>query len=138
MLAVEREQFCPGVHTLVDAIGRPVPVEEAVAGAVITMELVVLAEPLQLGLVLVDLLRAWRAVFVAEDADQRTRQIPGHVDRRYWRLGVELFLAHDDTAAPQIGAGVDVFLLAGIDVGVAAAGAGSDHADLAVVAGLRA
>ena len=54
------------------------------------------------------------------------------------RLGVELLLAHHHAAAPQVDAGVDVLLLAGVDEGVPAAGAGAENADLAVVSGLRA
>jgi len=53
-----------------------------VAGAVVTVELVVLAEPPQLRLVLVHLIGRWVAVVVAEDAEQWCRQPSGEVDRR--------------------------------------------------------
>src|SRR5438067_476314 len=83
------------------------------------------------------LLRRRRAVVIAEDADQRAGEVLGHVDRRDRRLRVELFLAHHDAAAPQLGAGIDILFLARIDEGVAAAGAGAEQADLAVVVCLR-
>src|SRR5215472_14855138 len=137
MLAVEGEHLAPAVHALLGPVQRPVPVEEAVAGAVIAVELVILAVLLQFGLVLVYLLGAWRAVLIAEQAEQRTRKVLGHVDRRDRSLLVQLFLAHHHAAAPELDAGVYVFLLAGIDEGVPAAGAGAEDADLAVVTRLR-
>ena len=68
---------------------------------------------------LVHLLGARRAIFVAEDANERAREILRHVDRRDRRLVVELFLAHHHTAAPEVGTGVYVFPLARINQGVA-------------------
>src|ERR1700756_2897154 len=137
MLAEEGKDLAPGIHALLHAVDRPVPVEEAVAGAVVAMEFVSLAVLLQLGLVLVDLLGARGAVVIAEDADQRAREVLGHVDWRDRRLVVQLLLAHHHTAAPELGAGVDVVPLAGIDEGVAAAGAGAEQPDLAVMTRLR-
>ena len=75
VLLQEREHLLPAVERLLDAVGRPVVVEEAVPGAVIAVELVVLAVLLQLGLVLVDLLRGRRAVLVAEQTEQRAGQV---------------------------------------------------------------
>ena len=72
MLAEEGEHLAPRVHRLFGPIERPVPVIEAVAGAVVAMEFVGLAMLLQRGFVLVHLLGARRAVVVAEDAEQRT------------------------------------------------------------------
>src|SRR5579871_184884 len=132
MFAIEREHLVPAIHALLGPVERPVPIEEAMAGAVIAMELIILAVLLQLGLVLIHLLGARRAIIIAEQAKQRTRQVLGHVDGRYGRLGVELLLAHDHAAAPQLDAGVDVLLLAGVDESVPAAGAGSEDANLAV------
>src|SRR5579884_2439983 len=90
MLAEKREHLAPAVHRLLGAVERPVPIEEAVPGAVIAVEFVVLAVLLQFGLVLVDLLRAWGAVVIAEQPEQRARQVLRHVDRRHRSLGVEL------------------------------------------------
>src|SRR6187431_613978 len=58
MLAEEGEQLAPAIHRLLGPVDRPVPIEEAVAGAVIAIELVTLAVLLQLGLVLVHRLGA--------------------------------------------------------------------------------
>mgnify|MGYP003349308808 CR=1 FL=1 len=118
MLAEEGMDLVPAVHRLLDAVKRPVPVEEAVAGAVVAVKLVALAEPLEFGLVLVDLLGARCAVVVAEQAEQRTGEVLGHVDRRHRRLGVEFLLAHHDPAAPQVDAGIDILFLAGVDEGM--------------------
>ena len=114
------------------------PIEEAVAGAVVAVELVRLAVLLEFGLVLVHLFGAGRAVVVAEDAEQRAGEVLRHLDRRDRRLGIELLLAHHHAAAPELDAGIDVLPLAGIDEGVPATGAGAEKADLAVQIGLRA
>src|ERR1700676_1004902 len=99
MLAEESEYLAPAVHGRLGPVQRPVPVPDSVAGAVVAVELVRLAMLLELGLVLVDLLGARRAVVVAEDADQRAAEVLGHVDRRDRRLGIELLLAHHHAAA---------------------------------------
>src|SRR6186997_100762 len=92
MLAVERPDLVPGIHALLGPIERPVPVEEAMSGAIVAVELVILAVLLQLGLVLVHLLRARRAVVVAEEAEQRTAEVLRHVDRCDGLLGIEILL----------------------------------------------
>src|SRR6202047_3429207 len=104
MLAEEGEHLAPAVHCLLWPVERPVPIEEAVAGTVVAVELVRLAVLLELGLVLVHLLGARRAVVIAEDADERATEVLGHLDRRDGSLGVELLLAHYHAAAPQLGA----------------------------------
>ena len=53
MLAEELEDLAPAIHRLLLAVRRAVVVEEAVARAIVPMELVVLALLLQLFLVLV-------------------------------------------------------------------------------------
>src|SRR5688500_5436961 len=127
MLAKEGEHLAPAIHCLLGSIEWPVPIEDAVAGTVVAIELVHLAVLLELGLVLVHLLRARRAIVVAEDADERAGEILCHVDRRNRRLIVELFLAHHHAAAPEVGTGIDVLSLARIDEGVAATGAGAEN-----------
>src|SRR4051812_47631007 len=118
ILAEEGEHLAPRIHRLFGAIERPVPVIEAVAGAVIAIELVGLAEFLERSLMLVHLLGARRAVIVAEDTEQRTGEVLGHVDGRDRRFFVKLFLAHHDAATPHVDASVDILLLARIDEGV--------------------
>src|SRR5947208_5628143 len=138
MLAEEGEHLAPAVHRLLDPVERPVPIEEGVAGAIVAIELVHLATLLELGLVLVHLLGARRAVVIAEYAEQRAAQVLRHLDRRDGRFGIELLLVHHHAAAPEFDAGIDVLPLAGIDEGVPATRTGAENADLAVVVGLRA
>src|SRR5688572_9431789 len=138
MLAVERPDLAPGIHRLLGPIERPVPIEEAMSGAVVAVELIILAVLLELGLVLVHLLRARRAVVVAEDAEQRAGEVLRHVDRRDGSLRVELLFGHHHTASPLLDASIDILALAGINEGVPAARAGADETNLAVVTGLRA
>ena len=138
VLTEEREDLAPAVHRLLGPVDGPVPVEEAVAGAVVTVELVDLAMLFQLYLVLVHLIGRRRPVLIAEYAEQRAGEVPGHVDRRHRRLRIELLPAHHHTAAPKVGAGVHVLPLRGVDESVPSAGAGTEDADLAVEAGLRA
>src|ERR1700756_4968924 len=127
MFAEESKNLAPAVHRLLRPVKRPVPIEEAVAGAVVAMEFMNLAVLFQLGLVLVHLLRARRPIVIAEQAEQRTRKVLGHVDRRNRRLGVELLLAHHHAAAPELDAGVDVLFLVGVNEGVPAARAGAEQ-----------
>src|SRR5882757_365456 len=127
MLAEEGEYLAPAIHGLLGPVERPVPIEEAVAGTVVAMELVRLAVLLEFGLVLVHLLRARRAILVAEQAEQRATEVLRHVDRCDGRLRIELLLAHHHAATPLFDAGIDVLLLAGIDEGVPATGTGTDE-----------
>src|SRR5262249_49720900 len=106
MLAEKREDLAPAIHRLLGPVEWPMPIEEAVAGTVVAVEFVRLAVLLEFGLVLVHLLRARRAVVVAEHADERAGQVLRHLDRRDGRLGIELLFAHDHAAAPELGAGV--------------------------------
>src|SRR5947209_3738844 len=104
MPAEEIENLAPAVHGLLGTVERAVPVEEAVAGAIVAVELVALALLLQLGLMLVHLLGAWRAVVVAENAEQGAGEVFGELDRRDGRLGVELLPVHHHPPAPKVGA----------------------------------
>src|SRR5438552_6141635 len=138
MLAEEGEHLAPAIHCLLRPVEWPVPIEDAVAGTVVAVERVYLTVLLELGLVLVHLLGARRAVVVAEYAEQRAAQVLRHLDRRDGRFGIELLLVHHHAAAPEFDAGIDVLPLAGIDEGVPATRTGAENADLAVVVGLRA
>src|SRR5450631_4281537 len=80
MLAEEGEHLAPAIHRRLGPVERPVPIPDAVAGAVVAVEFVGLAVFLELGLVLVDLLGTRRAVVIAEQADDRAAEVLGHVD----------------------------------------------------------
>lgn len=56
VLFQEREDLGPPVHRLLLPVGGAIVIEEAVAGRIVAMELVILPVPLQLFLVLVHLL----------------------------------------------------------------------------------
>src|SRR5450755_984399 len=138
MFAKEGEHLAPAIHCLLRPVEWPVPIEDAVASTIVAVELMHLALLLKLGLVLVHLLGARRAVVVAEYAEQRAAEVLRHFDRRDRRLGIEFLLAHHHAAAPELDAGIDVFPLAGIDEGVPTTRTGAENADLANVIGLRA
>ena len=140
MLAIERENLFPAVRCGLRAIGGAARViEEGVAGAVVAMELVILACFLELRLGAVDLIAAWVLVVVAEQAEQRRSHLAGELDRRDRALGVELLgIVDHHVAAPAVDRGVDpVGQQARGQIDMAAAGAEADQADLAVGIGLR-
>jgi len=82
MLGEERKYLAPAVHCLLGPIQRPVPIEEAVAGTVVAVELTRLTVLFEFSLVLVHLLRAGCAILVAEQAEQRAAEVLRHIDRR--------------------------------------------------------
>src|SRR6516164_5964469 len=103
MLAEEREHLVPTVERLLRAIGRPRSVEKGVAGAVVAVEFVSLAEFFEHGFGAVDLVAVGIFVVVAEQAEQRTAQLRREIDGRDRALGVELLgVVDDDVAAPAI------------------------------------
>src|SRR5215510_7879256 len=130
MLPEEAEHLAPAIHRLFGPVERPVPIEDAVTGTVVTVELVGLAVLLEFSLVLVHLLGARCAVVIAENADERARKITCHIDWRDRRLRIQFILAHHDAAAPELGAGVNVFFLACIDKCVPPPRAGAEKSDL--------
>src|SRR4029453_12741985 len=93
MLAEEGEHLAPAIHCLRRPVEWPVPIEDAVDGTVVAVERMYLTVLLELGLVLVHLLGARRAVVVAEYAEQRAAQVLRHLDRRDGRFGIELLPA---------------------------------------------
>src|SRR5918993_2559342 len=137
MVAEEGEHLAPAIHCLLGPVKWPVPIEEAVPGAAVAVELVHLAVLLELGLVLVHLLGARRAVVIAEYAEQRATEVLRHLDRGDGRLGIKLLIAHHHAAAPEVDACIDVIPLAGIDEGMPATRTGAENAGLAVAIGLR-
>src|SRR5450755_1421344 len=75
MFAKEGEHLAPAIHCLLRPVEWPVPIEDAVASTIVAVELMHLALLLKLGLVLVHLLGARRAVVVAEYAEQRAADV---------------------------------------------------------------
>src|SRR5260221_5217707 len=138
VLPEEREHLLPSLHGRLHAVHRAVVIEEAVTRAVEAVELVGLAMLLELGLVLIDLLRRRRLVFVAEEAEERRRQILREIDRRDRQLGRELLGCHDDTAAPAVDRRVEALHPRAHAHGVPTARAGADEPDLPVACRQRA
>src|SRR5215468_4613316 len=139
MFAEEGEHLVPTVGRLLRAIGRTRGVEKGVAGAVVAVELVSLAELLEHGLGAIDLVAVGIFVVVAEQAEQRAAQLCREIDGRDRALGVELLgVVDDDVAAPAVDRRVDAVERAGGEIGVAPARAEADHSDLAVGIGLGA
>jgi len=97
-----------------------------VAGTVVAVELVHLAVLLELGLVLVHLLGARRAVVVAEYAEQRQQRSFVISTGATGVLALSSSLPITNAAAPELDAGVDVLPLAGIDEGVPATRTGAE------------
>ncbi len=137
--AVKVEHFAPAVRGLFGAIGVARPIEERVPGAVIAVELVVLAELLEYRLGAIDLIGGRIGVVIAENAEQRTVQLFRQIDRGDRALVVEVLgIVDDHIAAPAIDRGVDPRQRAGGEVGMTATGAEADDADFAGGIGLSA
>src|SRR5258706_8971977 len=118
VLPEEREHLLPPLHGPLHAVHPPVVIEEAVTRAVEAVELVGLAMLLELGLVLIDLLRRRRLVLVAEEAEERRREILREIDRRDRQVARELVGGHDDPAAPAVDRRVEALHPRGHEHGV--------------------
>src|SRR5271165_16037 len=140
MLVEEPKDLVPTVDRLLGAVIRAIVCKERVASPVITVELVVLAEPLQFGLGAVDLIRRRVRILVAEQAQERAIDPFRQIDRRHrLGLGQPRLVVDDDIAAPAIDRALDQMgELAGDEIGLPPAGAEADHADLAAGMRLRA
>src|SRR3954468_18055719 len=86
---VKRKHLAPAVGGLVRAIRRARGVEEGMAGAVVAVKLVVLAELLEHLFGAVDVIAVGVLVVVAENAEQWRRHLFGQIDGRNRLLGVE-------------------------------------------------
>src|SRR5579884_1810095 len=129
---VEAEHLLPAVDRLLGPVAGPVGSEEAVAGAVVAVELVLLAVPFQLALGSVDLLRVRVGVVVAEDAQQRAMHVLGEIDDTLRTLRRDVLGLRDDPPAPAVNGCVERRDLASHHVGLPAARAEADDADLTV------
>src|SRR2546422_11616085 len=92
MRAEEGKHLVPAVQRLLRPVGDARGIEEGVAGTVVAVKLVGLAELLEHRLGAVDLIPVGVLIIVAEQAKQRAPQLLRQVDRRDWTLGVELRL----------------------------------------------
>src|SRR5580692_309658 len=138
MAIEEGENFLPSVQSLLRPISVAPCIEERVAGAVVTVEFVILAKFLEYYLGAIDLIGRRICVVVTENAKQRAVHPFGQIDRRHWALIVEVLeIVDNDIAAPAIDHSIDAMERAGGEISVAAAGAESDEADFAVGIGLR-
>src|SRR5712692_11588623 len=100
VLLEKGEHLGPAVHRLLLPVSPAIVIEERVAGAVVAVELVVLAVLLELFLMLVYLLRRGPLVVVAKQAQQRRIEVLGVVDGRDRLLRRELLLGLDHAATP--------------------------------------
>ena len=133
----EIKDLVPAVDRLLGPVVRAIMRKERVSGAIIAVELVVLAEPLQLRFVAIDLIGRRVRVFVAKEAEQRAIDPRAQI---VWRnrlaLGQPRFVVDHDIAAPAIDCTLDqVGELAGDEVSLPAARAEPDDPDL--LAGMR-
>src|SRR6266850_7404551 len=127
----ECKDLLPAVHGLLLTVSRAVVIEEAVAGAVVAMELVLLPMLFELRLVRVDLFRCRRLVLVAEDPDDRAREVLGVLDRRDRLVRGELFLRLNHASAPALDHGVQALQPAAGKKRLPASRARAEDADLA-------
>src|SRR3954468_14104399 len=106
MLLEEGIGLVPAVDGLLDPVAGSLGGKEAVAGAVIAVELVSLAELLQNRFGAIDMVGRGVLVLVAEQAEQRAAQILGEIDRRHRPLVALLLgivrVVDDDIATPAI------------------------------------
>src|SRR5262245_59853669 len=132
MLRQESEYLAPAVGGLLGAVRNACRVEKGMAGAVVAMEFVALAELLEQFLGAVDVVAVRVLVVIAEDAEQGRGELLGVVDRRDRLLVVELLLViDDDIAAPAIDHGVEARHQTAGEIGLPSARAEADDADLA-------
>src|SRR5205807_7221290 len=102
VLLVKREDLLPAVNGLFLAIVGSIGGEKTVAGAVVAIELVLLAALLQLSLNLVDLLDIRIGVVIAEDPEQRAAHLWREFDRRPRVVGRKPIRPDDNAATPAI------------------------------------
>src|SRR3984893_9822605 len=125
------DHLAPAVERLLGTIGEPRRIEEGVTCAVITMELIVLAKPLEHRLGAVDLIAVGIFIIVAEQPEQRTADPLRELDGRHRTPGVELLLVvYDHVAAPAVDGRIDIRERASGEIGMASARAEADHPDL--------
>src|SRR5271155_3717857 len=132
MAIEEVEYLAPAVQGLLGPVSITLPIEERMAGAIVAVEFVILAELLQRSLGAVNLVNRRVVVVIAENTEQWAVHLLGEIDRRHRPLVVEVLrIIDDDIAAPAIHRGIDARQRASGQIGMATARAETDHADLA-------
>src|ERR1044071_2393468 len=132
-LVAEGEQFFPAIHRLLLTIGGTVVIKEAMAGAVVAMELVILTVLFELCFVLIHLFRRGRLIVVAKQADHRTRKILGIINRRDRLFGRELLFRLHHAPTPAFHQAIEALQTTGRKKPVPPAGAGSKYADFSYI-----
>src|SRR5215468_7886922 len=132
MLAEPGQHLLPAVYRRVLAIERAVHREERVAGIVVGVEFVRLAVLLERGFRLRRVVGGRPRVLHAEQSKQRALQILGEVDGRHGLTGRQLLSHGDHASAIAVNGGIEAAERARGEVGLPAAGAIADDADLAV------
>src|SRR5690242_18963809 len=89
MLVEEVEHFGPAVGGLFSTVGNTRSIAEGVAGVVVAVEAVVLAELLQRRLEAVDVILIRVLVVVAEQAENGTLDVVSEIDRSDRTFGIE-------------------------------------------------
>src|SRR6202008_550457 len=110
---VEGENLFPAVFRLLRAIARARDGEEAMGGAVVAVEFVILACFLQARFGLVDILGRGIFVVVAVNAEQRGGDLLRELDRRDRPLRWIVLVVGKLVAAPAVDDGVDIGQRAG-------------------------
>src|SRR5262245_61794558 len=120
VLLIESEDTLPTIRCLLGAVTGAVDREEAVAGAIVAMELVGLSGLLQPLLRPVHLALVGVGVFVAEDAEDWAGDAIGEVDGRRGPGRRELGgVVDDDAATPTVHGRVDTAQATGGEVDLA-------------------
>src|SRR5690242_13112313 len=130
MLAEEGEHLLPAVDRRGLAVLRPIHREEGVAGIVVSVELVGLAELLQRLLGLPGVLRRGPGVLDAEETQQRAAEILRELDRRDRLARCELLGLGGDAAAVAVDGRVDAAQGARREIRLPPARAIADDANL--------
>src|SRR5262249_29710417 len=137
-LCKEGKDLSPTVLCLLRPIVRAIPGKECVSRAVITVEFVILAKPLEGRFCAVHIVWRRGAVFVTEQSKKRTtdsfRQLDGRSRLGARQLGV--IVAHT-ISTPHINRGIDVGDPACGEIGLSSARAEANHADFSVAVALR-
>src|SRR5262247_4188237 len=129
------EDFLPAVEGGVLAVLGAIDGKEGVTGVLVHVELVRLPELLERRLRRLDVVRRGARVLDAEEAEQRTREVPGELDGGDRLARRQLLRLGHHTATVAVDRRVDALQRAGRQVGLAPARTVADYSHLAVEVG---